>query len=261
MLFFHVFFGQNPLMKFTHPKRIYFSIMIALTVLCMIQAVRYWFHQDLQENRIVYMSGWILMSLCSGAGSFYAYMKAFQKRESPRFGEVYHLTTVASNPVIVRKEKSFLRATWKKLSNRQKAVARSMAVCLLWGSASLFLITLWRVWQAPQPWPQYKMVEVIYLAIGLGLITITGAGLAMDQVWAGPVGYIFSFLQMIWFPVGLFTGSLLMLLLKYVAREPMRFRLKREPYMKNTRRPKQSFVSQRQVNQTLTFDVDRKDEA
>lgn len=247
-------------MKFTHPKRIYLSVMIVLTVLCVVQAVRYWFQQELQENRIVYLSGWILMSLCSGAGSFYAYMKAFQKRESLRFGEVYHLTTVASYPVVVRKYKSVLRVAWQKLSHRQKAVARSMAVCLLWGIASLFLITLWRVWQAPQPWPQHKMVEVIYLAIGLGLITITGVGLALDQVWAGPVGYMFSFLQMIWFPVGLFTGSLLMLLLKYVAREPIRFRLKREPYMKKTRRPKQSFASQRQVNQTLSFDVDRKDE-
>ena len=246
-------------MKFTHPKRIYLSIMLALTILCVVQVVRYWFQQELQEDRIVYLSGWILMSLCSGAGSCYAYMKAVQKRESLRFGEVYHLTTVASNPVVVRKYKSVLRAAWKKLSKRQKAVARSMAVCLLWGIATLFLTTLWRVWQAPQPWPQYKVVEVIYLSIGLGLITITGAGLALGQVWAGPVGYMFSFLQMIWFPVGLFTGSLLMLLLKYVAREPIRFRLKREPYMKNTRRPKQSFVSQRQVNQTLSFDVDRKD--
>ena len=246
-------------MKLTRPKRIYLSFMIALTILCVVQAVRYWFKQELQEDRIVYLSGWILMSLCSVAGSFYAYMKAVQKKESLRFGEVYHLNTVSSKPVVVRKYKSVLRAAWKKLSHRQKAVSRSMAVCLLWGIATLFLTTLWQVWQAPQPWPQYKVVEIIYLSIGLGLITITGTGLALDQVWAGPVGYIFSFLQMIWFPVGLFTGFLLMILLKYVAREPLPFRLKREPYMKNTRRPKQSFASQRQVNHTLSFDADRKD--
>ena len=29
--------------------------------------------------------------------------------------------------------------------------------------------------------------------------------------------------------------------------------------MKDTRRPKQSFASQRQVNHTLSFDADRKD--
>ena len=63
-----------------------------------------------------------------------------------------------------------------------------------------------------------------------------GAGLALDRVWAGPVGYIFSFLQMLWFPVGLFTGSLLMILLKYVAREPIRFRLKRDPYVMGARK-------------------------
>ena len=95
-----------------------------------------------------------------------------------------------------------------------------MAICLLWGIATLFLTTLWRVWQSPQPLPQYKVVEVIYLSIGLGLIAITGAGLALDQVWAGPVGYMFSFLQMIWFPVGLFTGSLLMILLNMWLENP-----------------------------------------
>ena len=60
-----------------------------------------------------------------------------------------------------------------------------MAVCLLWGIATLFLTTLWRVWQAPQPWPQYRGAELIYLSLGLGLITVMGAGLTLDRAWAG----------------------------------------------------------------------------
>ena len=246
-------------MKFTHSKRFYLSIMIALTILCLVQAVQYCFQQELKGDRIVYLNIWILLSISSAAGSFYAYKKAFHKNDSRRFGEVYHLTTAAANPIAGRKYKSFLRIGRKKISHRQKVLARSMAICLLWGIATLFLTTFWQVWQAPHPWPQYKVVELIYLSIGLGLITIIGAGLALDRVWAGPVGYIFSFLQMIWFPVGLFTGSLLMILLKYVAREPIRFRLKRDPYVMGIRKKKQSFASQRQVNNSLSFDLEKKD--
>lgn len=260
MLFFYYSFADRILgMKLNHSKRFYFSIMIALTILCVVQVVQYCLQQELQENRIFYLSGWILLSLSSGLGSFYAFKKTFHRKKSPSFGEVYHLTTVAAAPVVARKYKSVFRVAWRKLSHRQKALARSMAICLLWGVATLFLITLWQVWKAPQPLPQYKTIEVIYLSIGLGLITITGAGLALDRVWAGPVGYIFSFLQMIWFPVGLLTGSLLMILLKYVAREPIRFRLKRDQYMKFTRQKKQSFASKRQVNNNLSFDANKKD--
>ena len=246
-------------MKFTHSKRFYLSIMILLTILCVFQMVQHCFQQKLQEDRIVYLSLWILLSLSSAVGSIYGWMKVFHKKESLRFGEVYHLNTVAANPIAVRKSKSVLRVGWKKLSHRQKAIVRAMAICLLWGITALFLTTLWWVWQAPQPWPQYKTVELIYLSIGLVLITIMGAGLALDRVWAGPVGYIFSFLQMLWFPVGLFTGSLLMILLNYVAKEPIRFRLKRDSYMMGARQKKQSFASQRQVNNALSFDLDKKD--
>lgn len=248
-------------MKFIHPKRFYLSIMIILTILCVVKGIQYWLQQELHEDRILYLSVWILLSLSSGVGSFYAYKKTVHKKESHRFGKVYHLPTAASYPVSVRKYKSVFRVAWRKLSHRQKTFARSMAVCLLWGIATLFLTTLWRVWQAPQPWPQYRGAELIYLSIGLGLITVMGAGLTLDRAWAGPVGYIFSFLQMIWFPIGLFTGTLLMILLKYVAREPIRFRLKRDRYMKGARQTKQSFASQRQVNNTLSFDVDKKDTA
>ena len=259
LFFYYTFFDRIFSMKFTHSKRFYLIIMIALTILCVVKAFQHFFQQNLQEDRTVYLSLWILLSFSSAAGSIYGYIKVFRKKESLRFGEVYHLNTVAANPIAVRKYKSALLVGWKKLSHRQKAFARSMAICLLWGIATLFLTTLWWVWQAPQPWPQYKAVELIYLSIGLGLITIMGAGLALDRVWAGPVGYIFSFLQMLWFPVGLFTGSLLMILLKYVAREPIRFRLKRDPYVMGARKKKQSFASQRQVNNALSFDLDKKD--
>ena len=173
--FFSCIFGQNPLMKFTYPKRIYFSTMIALTVLCMIQAVRYWFKQEVRRNRIFYMSGWILMSLCSGSVFFYAYMKAFQKRESPRFGEVYHLTQLQVILLSCGK-KIFSSSGLEKLSTAKKQLPDLWLFVCCCGNCLAFLITLWRVWQSPQPWPQYKMV-VIYLAIGLGLMRLRELGL------------------------------------------------------------------------------------
>lgn len=248
-------------MKIMNPKRLYLSIMVALTVLCVGQAVLLWFQQDVQDDVILYLGGWILLSMCSLIGSLCAYRKMVQNTNSLRFGVVYQLTGVADNPASDRKYKWSLRIVWKKLSRRQQAIARSLVVCLMWGIVTLFLTALLRVWQTPQPWPQYLGAEVIYLSTGLVLMTVVGAGLALGRAWAGPVGYIFSILQIIWFPVGLLTGALLMMLLKYVAKEPVRFRLKREAYMKNVRPVKKSFASQRQVNDTLLFELDKEDAA
>ena len=51
------------------------------------------------------------MSLCSER--LLCLYEGVSKKRTPRFGEVYHLTTVASNPVIVRKEKSFFELPGK----------------------------------------------------------------------------------------------------------------------------------------------------
>jgi hypothetical protein len=50
-------------------------------------------------------------------------------------------------------------------------------------------------------------------------------------------------------------------LIKYVAREPIQVRLKKEPYMKNRYVVKRSFASKRPVNKTLLFELDKEDAA
>ena len=86
-----------------------------------------------------------------------------------------------------------------------------------------------------------------------------GVGLILDKVWAGPVGYIFGFIQMLWFPVGLFTGLLLMILLNKIARKPLRLKLKRNDYWIQMRKKKQEFASQQQVNKSISFGLDNED--
>ena len=90
LFFYYTFFDRIFSMKFTHSKRFYLIIMIALTILCVVKAFQHFFQQNLQEDRTVYLSLWILLSFSSAAGSIYAYMKVFHKKESLRFGEVYH---------------------------------------------------------------------------------------------------------------------------------------------------------------------------
>jgi hypothetical protein len=261
LFFFHLVKRKILFMNLMNPKRLYLSIMVAFAVLCAGQAVRLWFERDMQDGFMLYIGGWILLSMISLTTFLCVYGKMMKNMDSPRFGQVYTSTRVQINPISVKKYKSSLRMTWKKLSLSQKIFARSMAICLLWGVTTLFLTAFWRVWQTPQPWPQYTEAELIYLSTGLLLITVMGMGLAWNQTWAGPVGYLFSFLQMIWFPVGLFTGLLLMGLIKYVAREPIQVRLKKEPYMKNRYVVKRSFASKRPVNKTLLFELDKEDAA
>ena len=76
MLFFMYFFSKSP-MKFTFRSN-YFSTMIALTVLCVFKPSDIGLSRRCRRIGSL-LSGWILMSLCSGCVLFMP-MKAFQKR-------------------------------------------------------------------------------------------------------------------------------------------------------------------------------------
>ena len=97
-----------------------------------------------------------------------------------------------------------------------------MAVCLLWGIATLFLTTLWRVWQAPQPWPQYKVRGNLFIHwFGINYHYGSWACVGSSLGWSGGVYVFFPANDMV--SGGIIYRISINVFIKYVAREPSGF--------------------------------------
>ena len=232
--------------------------MILLFIVCIIKLFSLFLSPLIEEN-ILLGGVWTFLALASFFGALLSFRKkagrAYKKKLWAGFcAQIRFISCISS-----KKEKSVINIYWRELSKRKKKIILSIFLCLSWFTATVFIVAIWSVLSLPKPLPLHSETELIYLLVGIVLTLIMGFGLILDKVWAGPVGYLFGFIQMLWFPVGLFTGLLLMILLDKIARKPIRLKLKRNDYWTQMRKKKQEFASQQQVNKSLSFRLDNED--
>ena len=237
---------------------LYFICMILLFIVCTIKLFSL-FLSPLIEETILLGGVWAFLALASFIGALFSFRKKQERHIKRNFGQVFALKSDSYHVSRQRKKRSVINIYWRELSKRKKKIILSLFICLSWLTATVFISAIWSVLSLPKPLPLHSEAELIYLLVGILLTLIMGLGLILDKVWAGPVGYIFGFIQMLWFPVGLFTGLLLMILLNKIARKPLRLKLKRNDYWTQMRKKKQEFASQQQVNESLSFGLDNED--
>jgi len=237
---------------------LYFLCMILLLIVCTVKLFSLLL-SPLIEETILLRGVWAFLALASFIGALFSFRKKQEEHIKRNFGQVFALKSDSYHVSRQRKKKPVINIYWRELSKRKKKIILSLFICLSWFTATVFISAIWSVLSLPKPLPLYSEAELIYLLVGILLTVIMGFGLILDKVWAGPVGYIFGFIQMLWFPVGLFTGLLLMILLNKIARKPLRLKLKRNDYWTQMRKKKQEFASQQQVNESLSFGLDNED--
>ena len=237
------------------PNVVYFICMILLFIVCTVKLVTILLAKPIEETFL--LGGvWAFLAIAACLGAIFSFRTTPQGHIKKNYGQVFALASDSYYVSRQRKKKSIIKVYWRELSKHKKKIILSLFICVSWLIATVFIYAIWNLLSLPKPLPLHSGAELVYLIIGIVLTIIMGLGLIFDKVWAGPVGYLFGFLQMLWFPIGLFTGVLLMILLNRVARKPLKMKLKRNDNWIQMRKKKQEFASQRQVNKSLSYELD-----
>lgn len=202
-------------------KRFTFTYLVVMGVfaaLSALQLTRIQSGMDSHYGREHIMIGWSLLGILSLVGAFFSLIGLLSSKPPPKFGECFTLDGSQAEKAreVATLDKERLRRIRRKISKDIAKITGPIALTFFWFCASLFVITLWRVWNTPSPWPMFTSVEVVYLITGSMLSVLVACGLGLKKRWAAVLGYIFAFIQLLWFPVGLISGLLYFITLRKV---------------------------------------------
>lgn len=202
-------------------KRFIFTYLVVMGVFAALSALQLTRIQSgmvSHYGREQMMIGWSLLGIFSLVGAFFSLIRLLSSKPSPKFGQCFNLETPQEEKTQVAKdvEKLTVRHIRKKISKTIAKITGPLALTFFWFCVTLFIVTLWKVWNTPQPWPMFTSVEVLYLVTGSVLSVLVACGLGLKKKWAAVLGYIFAFTQLLWFPVGLLSGLLYFIILKKV---------------------------------------------
>ena len=243
-------------------QKLKFFYFILMSLVCFICLVKFLLCLQVNADNDFINSFfiWLGLSCISFLGAFFSYKQSFIEKKRRSFGQVFALSSDSNQLFTNRKNISKKNIFWRRLLTRNKKIIRILFICLSWVIFTVTLSAIWSVFASSKPWPAYKEVELGYLFLGVFLIAVMGIGVVLDKSWAGRVGYTFAFLQMLWFPVGLLTGLLMMLLIGKVVKKPIQLKLKRNDEWQRRKKRKQKFAQQKKINETLSFELDKKND-
>jgi hypothetical protein len=241
----------------------YLVVMSVFTALSALQLIRIKWALVPDYGREQMMIGWSLLGIFSLAGAFFSLIRMHGSKPSLKFGESFFLDTPQEERTQVVRDvgKLNVRRIRRKLSKKTVKFSEPLAMAFVWFCAALFLVASWKVWNTPQPWPMFTSVEVVFLVAGAILAIVVACGLGLKKRWAAVLGYIFGFMQLLWFPIGLLSGLLYLIMLKKGIFNAFSEKVSLGIFWRLTGAQSVSLASKRAVNEQLRAEFKQQDAA
>ncbi len=244
---------------------VYLLLMVAFLVVSSIQLIRAPLGDMTSAGHQQAFLVWGILGGSSLMGAVYSLLRVFDRKPTLKFGEVFYFDELQpeAKPSTGRKsgKGGRLRLVRRNMSRHVDRLLRPAMMVFVWFCATLFATALWKVWNTPRPWSGFTMIEVAFLATGSLLAVVVACGLGFEKRWAAILGWIFAFIQLLWFPVGLLSGILYFILLKRLIFSIGGVHILYKKSFVRLRKRKDNMASKRPVNKQLQAKFKQQDAA